>query len=331
MWKNTGNYKMNANCLQITDGPQLKPVEYGSAIDAIKKQSARIWIDIQDAENSDLEEILDDLKVQGLIRGFCLESRDHPGFFPMHPLALMVIPVQMEIQATEKVEYLALLFTTDFLISIRSSKMARFQKTINFKDSLDLLPDRSIAGIISTLLMGLSLDFLRKAAKLSDIILSLEEQMDRDADSVRIEEISHKRAELLTLESIVQGQLPIIEAIIISKRAAIISENTHEYLVWTAANLKAADRKLDWMEHRIEIMRTLIDMNAQEKTNRRLGRLTVVTMIFMPITFLAGVWGMNFQFMPLLSIRSGYLVALAVMILITGSMYFYYRGKGWFK
>ncbi len=218
-----------------------------------------------------------------------------------------------------------------FLYPYETVRWPVFRKPSLFRIRLDLLPDRSIAGIISTLLMGLSLDFLRKAARLGDSILSMEEQMDRDPDSVKIEEISHKRSELLTLESIVQGQLPIIEAVIISKRAAIISENTQEYLVWTAANLKAADRKLDWLEHRIEVMRTLIDMNAQDKTNRRLGRLTVVTMIFMPITFLAGVWGMNFEFMPLLSIRFGYLVALVVMILITGSMYFYYRNKGWFK
>jgi len=322
---------MTVTCLQITDDPQLLPVEYGSAIDAIKKQSTRIWIDIQDAEPFEIEEKLNDLNIQGLIRNFCLESRDHPGFFPMHPLALMVIPVQMEIQAAEKVEYLALLFSADFLISIRNSKMARFRKSINFEDSMDLLPDRSIAGIISTLLMGLSLDILRKAARIDDSILSLEEKMDHNPDSVKIEEISDKRSELLTIESIVQGQLPIIEAVIISKRAAIISEYTQEYLVWTAANLKAADRKLDWLEHRIEVMRSLIDMYAQDRTNRRLGRLTVLSMIFMPITFLAGVWGMNFEFMPLLSIHRGYLVALGVMLLITGAMYLYFRRKDWFN
>ena len=322
---------MTVTCLQITDDPQLLPVEYGSAIDAIKKQSARIWIDIQDAEPFEIEEKLNDLNVQGLIRNFCLESRDHPGFFPMHPLAMMVIPVQLEIQAAEKVEYLALLFSVDFLISIRNSKMARFQKSITFQDSTDLLPDRSIAGIISTLLMGLSLDILRKAARLGDSVQSLEEKMDRNPNTVKIEEISDKRSELLTLESIVQAQLPIIEAVITSKRAAIISEYTQEYLVWTAANLTAANRKLDWLEHRIEVMRSLLDMYAQDRTNRRLGRLTVLSMIFMPITFLAGVWGMNFEFMPLLSIHYGFLVALGVMILITGIMYFYYRSKGWFK
>ena len=110
-------------------------------------------------------------------------------------------------------EYLAILYCEDFLISVRNSKMARFRKSISAEDSFDLLPDDTIAGVISALMMGLSLDCLRKAARLSDMILALEAQMERDPDSVDIEEISGKRSELLTLESIVQGQLPIIETL----------------------------------------------------------------------------------------------------------------------
>lgn len=322
---------MTINCFELTDRPELKPCEYSYAIDTIQNKNARIWIDLQDIEPSELEGKLDDVQVHGLIRRFCLESRDHPGYYPLHPLALMVVPVQTEIQDTEKVEYLSLLFSHDFLISIRNSKMARFQTSISLEDTAELLPDDSIAGIISSLLMGLSLDFLRKASRMGDRILVLEEQMDRDPDSVKIEEISDKRSELLTLESIVQGQLPILEAVIISKRASIISDNTVEYLSWTAANLNAANRKLDWLEHRIEVIRSLIDMYAQDKTNRRLGRLTILSMIFMPITFLAGIWGMNFDFMPGLHFKFGYLMALIVMFLIVLGMFFYFRKRGWFN
>jgi magnesium transporter len=321
---------MKVNCYQISDGPSLAPCEYSFAVEAIKQHKARVWIDILDSETSELEEKLDDIKAEGLIRQFCLDSRDHPGFYPLKPLALMVIPVQTEVQDSNSVEYLAVLFSNDFLVTIRNSKMARFRKSINSEDSFDLLPDDTIRGVISTLLMGLSLDCLRKAAKLSDKVLVMEEQMDREPDSVMIEEISVKRSELLMLESIVQGQLPIIETIISSDRPSKNPESTLEYLRWAAANLKSADKKLDWLEHRIDVMRSLIDMHAQDRTNRRLGRLTVLSMIFMPITFLAGIWGMNFKSMPLLSLEDGFLVALLIMLLISGGMYLYFHRKGWF-
>ncbi len=322
---------MKVNCYRISDGPELTPCEYNFAVDAIRQKSAKVWIDLLDAETAELEEKLEDIKAQGLIRQFCLESRDHPGFYPLKPLALIVLPVQMEVQDSNILVYMAILFSNDFFISIRNSKMARFRRSINTSDSFDLLPDDSIAGVISTLMMGLSLDCLRKTSRLSDMILALEGQMEREPDSVKIEEISSKRSDLLTLESIVQGQLPIIETIISSDRPSKNLETTLEYFRWAAANLKSADKKLEWLEHRIDVMRSLIDMHAQDRTNRRLGRLTVLSMIFMPVTFLAGIWGMNFKAMPLLSLENGYIAALAIMILISGGMYLYYRRKGWFS
>jgi magnesium transporter len=81
----------------------------------------------------------------------------------------------------------------------------------------------------------------------------------------------------------------------------------------------------------IEVMRSLIDMHAQERTNRRLARLTILSMIFMPVTFLAGIWGMNFNSMPLLSYSYGWIYALTVMMIISGGMYFYFKRKGWFN
>jgi magnesium transporter len=236
----------------------------------------------------------------------------------------------MEEQTSNIMEYLSILYCVEFLVSIRSSKMARFRKSISAEDSFDLLPDDTIAGVVAALMMGLSLDCLRKSARLSDMILTLETQMEHDPDSVDIEEISGKRSELLTLESIVQGQLPIIETVISSDRPTKNPESTLEYLRWAAANLKSADRKLEWLERRVEVMRSLIDMHAQDRTNRRLGRLTVLSMIFMPVTFLAGIWGMNFKSMPLLSTENGYITALGIMIVISGGMYLYYRRKGWF-
>jgi magnesium transporter len=94
--------------------------------------------------------------------------------------------------------------------------------------------------------------------------------------------------------------------------------------------LDADTSELEWLKRRIEVMRSLIDMHAQDRTNRRLGRLTVLSMVFMSVTFLARIWGMNFKSMPLMSSEYGYISALIIMLLISGGMYFYFHRKGWF-
>jgi magnesium transporter len=96
------------------------------------------------------------------------------------------------------------------------------------------------------------------------------------------------------------------------------------------ANLQAADRSLDRLSERISALRAGFQMHAQDKTNRKLGMLTILSAIFMPITLLAGIWGMNFEIMPELKFPFAYPVALGLMALIAAGMYRFFRRGGWF-
>jgi len=57
--------------------------------------------------------------------------------------------------------------------------------------------------------------------------------------------------------------------------------------------------------------------------------LTIITVIFVPLTFLAGIYGMNFQNMPELSSRSGYFIVIGVMFVIAAVQLMYFRKKRW--
>ncbi|MFT8871199.1 MAG: magnesium/cobalt transporter CorA [Sporolactobacillus sp.] len=66
------------------------------------------------------------------------------------------------------------------------------------------------------------------------------------------------------------------------------------------------------------------------RMNSIMQTLTVITVIFMPLTFIVGVYGMNFSYMPELRWHYGYFVVLSVMAGIAFAMYFWFRKKGWF-
>jgi magnesium transporter len=55
--------------------------------------------------------------------------------------------------------------------------------------------------------------------------------------------------------------------------------------------------------------------------------LTVISTVFMPLTFLAGVYGMNFKYMPELSMRYAYPALLAIMLLIAGAMLLIFKKR----
>ena len=322
---------MIINCFQISRELQLIPHDYESAVNAMQQPDTCVWIDMQGLNAGELENELDKLAINGLSKKLCLEAHDRPGFYPMNKMTFLVVPVLVAAEDESEVRHVAFLARPNFLLTLRDTRAGRLQNAMTMQESSDWLPNNSVAGLISAFTILLSLESLKRASDLRDMIMTLEKALDRKPDSVEMKDISHKRSELLTLESVVSGQMPILKALIADKRPTLQVESIQEYLSCALANLQATDRSLHWLEGRIDVMRSLVDSRSQDKMNRRLARLTILSAIFMPMTFLAGIWGMNFEGMPGLRNPSGYQFALSFMFLIGVGMYFYFRKKGWFE
>ncbi|HNR86145.1 MAG TPA: CorA family divalent cation transporter, partial [Taishania sp.] len=66
-----------------------------------------------------------------------------------------------------------------------------------------------------------------------------------------------------------------------------------------------------------------------QRMNEIMKMLTIVSTIFIPLTFLAGIYGMNFDNMPELRTKYGYFATWGVMVLIAVGLLYYFRRKGW--
>ncbi|UOY93817.1 magnesium/cobalt transporter CorA [Ectobacillus sp. JY-23] len=64
--------------------------------------------------------------------------------------------------------------------------------------------------------------------------------------------------------------------------------------------------------------------------NDIMKKLTIISTIFMPLTFIVGVYGMNFKFMPELEWKPSYFIVLVVMANLAWWMYMWFKKKGWF-
>jgi magnesium transporter len=89
---------------------------------------------------------------------------------------------------------------------------------------------------------------------------------------------------------------------------------------------------IDLVETYRELGSDLTDLylsSLSHRMNEVMKVLTVIATIFMPISFIAGVYGMNFTTMPELSWRYGYAYALGLMTAATGAMLYFFHRKGW--
>ncbi|NJM24288.1 MAG: magnesium and cobalt transport protein CorA, partial [Bacteroidia bacterium] len=69
---------------------------------------------------------------------------------------------------------------------------------------------------------------------------------------------------------------------------------------------------------------------VSNRMNEIMKVLTIIATIFIPLSFIAGVYGMNFDVMPELSWRLGYPFVWGIMILMVGAMIVYFKHKKWF-
>ena len=66
------------------------------------------------------------------------------------------------------------------------------------------------------------------------------------------------------------------------------------------------------------------------RLNEIMRTLTLVTVVFIPLTFLAGIYGMNFENMPELKWHYGYFILMGLMAIITVGIVMYFKNKKWF-
>jgi len=89
---------------------------------------------------------------------------------------------------------------------------------------------------------------------------------------------------------------------------------------------------IDTIESFRDMISSLLDIymsSTSNKMNEVMKVLTIIATIFIPLTFIAGIYGMNFTFMPELNWKWGYFGIWGVMILVFLSMLFYFKRKKW--
>ncbi len=88
--------------------------------------------------------------------------------------------------------------------------------------------------------------------------------------------------------------------------------------------------QIDFDNNALESASNIFFSTQSQKMNQIMKTLTIFSVIFMPLTFIVGIYGMNFQHMPELQMENGYYAVLAVMGVISLVMIVYFRRKKYF-
>ncbi|MBW4648672.1 MAG: magnesium/cobalt transporter CorA [Kastovskya adunca ATA6-11-RM4] len=161
-------------------------------------------------------------------------------------------------------------------------------------------------------------------------IEDLEDEVIANPTPQTLEKIYQVKRELLALRRCIWPQRNAINSLIrgdsdlISSEVQVYLRDCYDHTV----------QVMDIVETYRELASGLMDVylsSVSNKMNEIMKVLTVISTIFIPLTFVAGVYGMNFEYMPELTWKWGYFATWGVMIAIALGLSAFFWRRGWFK
>jgi len=301
----------------------------------LKGQCGNVWIDV--AGLADLP----------LIQKLC-------GIFGVHPLAqedvvrthqrskveeyaehLFIVARMAPTLGEEETEQLSLFFGDGYVLTFQERPGDDLdgvrQRLRNPRSRLrHLQPDHLVYSILDAIIDAY-FPLLEKSGERLELLE--DELISRPANGI-LQEIYAERRKLLKLRRSLWPLRELASALLRGESGRF----TQETRVYLRDCYDHTVQLIDLMEVYRELSSGLMDVYLSTISNRLnevMKVLTIITVIFIPLSFVAGVYGMNFHTdesrwnMPELRWRYGYLACLAFMALIAAGEIYYFRRKGW--
>ena len=165
--------------------------------------------------------------------------------------------------------------------------------------------------------------------RLGDETDALEEEIINRPEKDTLKRIYFVKRELMLLRKAIYPLRELIGSLT-GNAGPLIGEDVRIYLHDVYDHLIQI---VDSVETYQDILSNMLDTylsGVSNKTNDTMKVLTIISTIFIPITFLAGIYGMNFNVMPELRFKYGYPLFWVISLVIAGCMILYFHRKKWF-
>jgi len=296
-----------------------------------------VWVDFLGETTEELERakdvMLDVFKFHSLTVEDCFETRNQPKVeaFPEY-LYFIVHGIKPEETSSSNfvTKELDIFLGKNYVVSFHTERFRSIKSVKQQICASTFVCQRGAAYLLHQILdqvvdlyMPVVDDFDNHINDLEDRVFGLkkgsdqilEEIMDLRRSVARLKRISARQLDVLY--RIAHGEIPQIPENVLP-----FYRDVYDHLL----------RISDLSENYRDLVASLFDIHfsvVANKTNDIIKFLTIFSAIWLPLSFIAGVYGMNFENMPELKTRYGYFVVLGIMLVVASSLLVYFWRKGW--
>lgn len=306
-------------------------------LDALK------WTDYLDPDKQTLEKIASELSLENRVLYNCLDT-DYLPHIETYPSAQFLILRLMEPQSKpnansvqELTTKVAIFFNSDQIITIHRlplreifevAKKIQESTTQNKESTTEKLTK---SKIISFFYEQVSLGFDKPLTELEFKLHTLEENLfSKSKPKTFLQEGFYLKRKASAFKKVLKLTIELLGKLIVQ------ADCQQEQFVQSRDRL---ERSLFYAEDVYDNIQSLLNLHmsiesqktneASFRTNEIMRVLTVLTIFFLPLNFIAGVFGMNFQYIPLLTDPEGFIISMVIMLVISLLLGVYLLKQGW--
>jgi len=291
------------------------------------------WINIDGLQNiSIMQDITTAFNLDTLVVAEVLNTEARPRVVEYNNCALITIKMLKldEKDGKTLVENLSLILMKTMLISFQEQKGDVFEPV---RERIRKQKKRIRNGgtdYLTFALLDIVIDnYLYVISVLGEKIETLEENLLLNPNQNTINEINNHKRELNFLRKNIK---PVKEMIfsLAKTESDFITESTYIHFKELEDNISQANDASDNYREILSDQLNIYHTTISHKLNDVMKFLTVFSVIFIPLTFIAGVYGTNFKYIPELSYKYSYFIMWIIMIMVTIVMLLFFKNKKWF-
>ena len=290
------------------------------------------WIQVQGIhETPIIEEIGKHFGVNSLV----LEDLMNPSHLPkieVYENYVFIVLKSLDYNVTDSRvsrEQISLIVGANFVITLQESFTAVFASVQNRLLNQQGRIRRMQSGYLAYALIDIIVDhYFIVLDEVNEQVQVLEEDIMKDPSPEIISKINVLRKEQLLLRRPI---LPLRDVLIeiLDDEIPLLGEDTRPYFRDVYDHLIQVIQMLEMIRSAVSGLFDVYTSAVSHRMNEVMKVLTIVATFFIPLTFIAGIYGMNFKFMPELDTQWGYPVVLLVMLSISIGMFLFFKLKKW--
>jgi magnesium transporter len=288
-----------------------------------------VWVDVADPTSEDFDELAKEFGFHPLSIEDCRNEHQRPKVEEFQGYYFIVL-YEAELVLGRRLELreLNIFLGKNFLVTVHSQPIRAVEIAERLWREWTDLAERG-TGLLAYLLIDTIVDnYMPLLDALSDRMDELEDQIFVDFKAEALEEIFRIKKELLFLRRSVTPLRDVFNTLL-RREQQIFSRETHVYFQDVFDHLIRVADTIDTLRDLLSATMDAYLSVSGNRMNMIMKRLTVISTILMSVTLIAGIYGMNFDFMPELKWRFGYVGALSSMVIIGIVIYLYFRKIKW--